>query len=247
MRKTSFLARASLAVTLVVLAQGCDSAPPAPSRVTQPAPAQPAPPLTGLIRVTGLVVEPGGSAVPGAVISWLYGGQLSRAVASETGAYELTLDTQPPEVVRLTVEKDGFEPTVVHVAAEGRAEERRDLPLHRILRIGVGESVRLSVGPGDPLCGVGNVTDQGYDPEARPCRRFRVVARSEGRLSILIRGAGAERRFRFQLAADPTARQSDLTVPVDAGSETIVDLVLVDSPGPFVAVLETHLDGWWDY
>jgi len=246
-RKSLFVTRFSLAATVVVVVSGCDSAPPAPSHVSGPAPAQSAPPLPGMTRVTGVVVEPGGPAVPGAVITWLYGGQLSRAVASATGAYELTLDIQPPEVAKLTVEKDGFEPTVVHVAAEGRAEERRDLPLHRILRIGVGESVRLSVGPGDPLCGVGNVTDQGYDPEARPCRRFRVVARSEGRLSISVTGVGAERRFRFQLAADPTVRQSDLTVPVDAGSETIVDLVLVDSPGPFVAVLETHLYGWWDY
>jgi len=246
-RKSLFVTRLSLAAALVVVVSGCDSAPPAPSHVSEPITAQPAPPLAGLTRVTGLVVEPGGPAVPDAVITWLYGGQPSRAITSATGAYELTLDTQPPEVVRLTVEKDGYEPSVLYVAAEGRKEERRDLHLYRIHRIGVGESTTLSIGPGDSHCGVGRDTDPGSDPDARPCRRIRVGSSSEGRLDIWIKGANVD-QYRIQLAADPQqGGRSYFSIPVDAGSETVLDLVLVDSKGPVVAVLETRLAGWWDY
>jgi hypothetical protein len=245
MRRSLFVTRVSLAATLVVVVAGCDSAPPAPSPVSEPAPAQPAPPLAGMTRVTGQVVEPGGPAVPGAVITWLYGGQPSRAVTGATGAYELTLDTQPPEVVKLSVEKDGYEPSVLYVAADGRAEVRRDLHLHRILRVAVGGSVSLPIGPSDSFCG--NDADRGYDPDAKPCRRIRVGTSSEGRLDIWIKGADVE-RYRIQLAADPQqGGRSYFSAPVEAGSETVLDLLLMDSNGPVVAVLETRLAGWWDY
>lgn len=248
MRKVSWVTRLALAVTLGVSVQSCDSAPPAPSRVAQPDSDGSVPLLPGLTRVAGLVVEPDGQPVPGAVITWLYGGQPSSAVTGATGAYALTLDTQPPEVVRLAVEKDGFEPSVLHVAAEGRKELRRDLRLYRILRIGVGESIPLSIGPDDSLCGVVRDTGAGYDPEARPCRRFRVVSSSEGRLDIWVKDPEVAPRFRIQLAGQPAGGQrSYFSTPVDAGSETVIDLVLVGSPGPVVAELETWLYGWWDY
>jgi hypothetical protein len=247
MRKASSVTRLSLAVTLVVMVQGCDSAPPAPSEVRQPTPELPAPLPPGMTRVTGLVVEPGGQAVPGAVITRLYGGAPTTTVTSATGAYELTLDAQPPEIVRLTVEKEGFEPSVLFIAPEGKGEERRDLHLHRILRIAVGESVRLSIGQSDSFCGPG-ATEWGHDANARPCRRIRVVSLSEGRLDIWVKGADVEPQYRIQLAANPQeGRRSYFSTPVDAGSETVVDLVLMDGPGPFLAELETRLSGWWDY
>ena len=148
MLMVSSVARLSFLVTLIVFVQGCNSGPSAPSEVGQPVAAQPAPTLPGMTRLTGTVVEPDGQAVSGAVITWLYGGQPSTAVTDATGVYGLTLDSQPPEVVRLTVEKDGFEPTVLFVAAEGKAEVRRDLHLHRIQRIPVGESVPVVGRPG---------------------------------------------------------------------------------------------------
>ena len=243
MRKPSSVMRLSLSIALVVLVQGCDSAPPAPSPVRQPAPELPASPLPGTTRVTGLVVEPGGQAVPGAVITRMYGGLPTTTVTGPTGAYELTLDAQPPEIVRLTVEADGFEPSVLYIAAEGKAEARRDLHIHRIVRIAVGESVRLSIGQDDSFCSA-RATDWDYDANARPCRRIRVVSLSEGRLDIWV----TEPQYRIHPVAGPHVGGGPyLSVPVDAGSETIVDLVLTDTLGQFVAVLETRLSGWWDY
>ncbi len=247
MFRVSSVARLSVLVTLIVLIQGCNSGPSAPSDVGQPVAAQPTPPLPGLTRLTGTVVEPGGQGVPGAVITWLYGGLPSTAVTGGTGAFELTLDTQPPEGIRLTVEQDGFEPSVLHVAPEGKTDLRRDVNLHRISRVTVGGSVRLSIGPSDSFCAA-SAGDWHYDANARPCRRIRVVSPSEGRLDMWVNGTGVEQRYRIQLADSPEAgRGSCFSTPVEAGSETIVDLVLLDSGGTFVAVLETRLSGWWDY
>ena len=247
MLKVSSATRLLLAVTLVVLVQGCDSARPAPSPVGQPAPELPAPPLPGTTRLTGVVVEPDGQAVPGAVITWLYGGQPSTAVTDATGVYGLTLDSQPPEVVRLTVEKDGFEPSVLFVAAEGKAEVRRDLHLHRIQRIPVGESVPLSVGPSDSHCSV-FATEVDSDFEKWPCRRLRFVPSTAGVLTIWIKDDGSGLQYRIQLAADPSdGGRSYFSTPVDAGSETVVDLVLMDNRGPIATVLQTRVSGWWDY
>ena len=247
MLKASSATRLLLAVTLVVLVQGCDSARPAPSPVGQPAPELPAAPLPGTTRLTGVIVEPDGQAVPGAVITWLYGGQPSTAVTDATGVYGLTLDSQPPEVVRLTVEKDGYEPTVLFVAAEGKAEVRRDLHLHRIQRIPVGESVPLSVGPSDSHCSV-FATDVDSDSEKWPCRRLRFVPSSSGVLTIWVDDDGSGPQYRIQLATDPyDGGRSFFSTPVDAGSETVVDLVLMDNRGPIATVLQTRVSGWWDY
>jgi Carboxypeptidase regulatory-like domain len=247
MRTASSVASLTLAVTAALMFLGCDSAPSAPSEVGQSLPTQPVPPSPGLTRLTGSVVEPDGQGVPGAVVTWLYGGRPSTTVTAGTGAFELTLDTQPPEGIRLTVEKDGFEPSVVHLAAEGRTDLRRDVNLHRISRVAVGSSVRLSIGPSDSFCSA-SASDSQYDANARPCRRIRVVSASEGRLDMWVNGADVEPRYRIQLAAKPEdGLGSYFSTPVDAGSETVVDLVLIDTGGPFVAVLGTRLSGWWDY
>ena len=221
MLKASSATRLLLAVTLVVLVQGCDSARPAPSPVGQPGPEAPVPPLPGMTRLTGLVVEPDGQAVPGAVITWLYGALPSTTVTGGTGAFDLTLDSQPPEVVRLTVEKDGFEPSALYVAAEGKAEVRRDLHLHRIQRITVGESVSLSIGPSDSHCSI-LATD--VDSERWPCRRLRVVSPESGMLTMWVYVAPSGPRYRIQLAANPDdGARSSFSTPVEAGAETVVD------------------------
>ena len=247
MLKASSATRLLLVVTLAILAQRCDSAPSGPSEVQQPAEPLPGPPPPGMTRLTGVVVEPDGQAVAGAVITWLYGGQPSTAVTDATGVYGLTLDSQPPEVVRLTVEKNGFEPTVLFVAAEGKAEVRRDPHLHRIQRAAAGGSVRLSIGPSDSHCGV-FATDVDSDSEKWPCRRLRFVPSSSGVLTIWVNDDGSGPQYRIQRATDPNdGGRSYFSTPVDAGSETVVDLVLMDNRGPFETVLQTRVSGWWDY
>jgi len=247
MLMVSSVARLSFLVTLIVVVQGCNSGPSAPSEVGQPVAAQPAPTLPGMTRLIGAVVEPDGQAVPGAVITWLYGGQPSTAVTDATGVYDLTFDSQPPEVVRLTVEKDGYEPTVLFVAAEGKAEVRRDLHLHRIQRVAAGVLVRLSIGPSDSRCGV-VATDLDANSEKWPCRRLRFVPSSSGVLRISVKDEGASPKYRIQLAANPSdGNQSYFSTPADAGSEAVVDLLLLDTGGPFDPVLETRVVGWWDY
>ena len=247
MLKASSATRLLLAVTLVVLVQGCDSARPGPSEVQQPAQPLPGAPLPGMTHLTGVVVEPGGQAVPGAVITRLYGGRPATTVTDATGGYDLTLDSQPPEVVRLTVEKDGFEPTVLYVAAEWKTEVRRDLHLHRIQRLAAGGSVRLSIGPSDSHCSV-FATDVDSDSEKWPCRRLRFVPSSSGVLTIWVNDDGSGPQYRIQLATNPNdGGRSYFSTPVDAGSETVVDLVLMDNRGPFETVLQTRVSGWWDY
>ena len=204
-------------------------------------------PMPGMTRLTGVVVEPDGQAVAGAVITWLYGGRPSTAVTDGTGVYELTLDTQPPEVVRLTVEKDGFEPSVLYVAAEGKPRLRRDLNLHRIQRIAVGESVRCRSAPATPSAASLPPSDSHTTPsQAVPAAR--VVSSSEGRLDIWVNGDDVEPQYRIQLAANPNdGGRSYFSTPVDAGSETVVDLVLMDARGPFARCWKHGSRGWWDY
>jgi hypothetical protein len=84
-----------------------------------------------------------------------------------------------------------FEPDYQFISAPQDAVQ--DFRLYPIERITAGQSARLTVGPGDTLC-VNNVQDSPGLGPAYVCRTIRVVAVSDGMLTIdVVASDGSER------------------------------------------------------
>ena len=194
----------------------CDRAPAAgPSRVPNPV----SPTHRPQLHLTGLVVDGNDGPVAGAQIAANdVSGRAAETVADAAGAYAVTIDKQ--DSVAVTVSKDGFESSLLYVWLSGAvagSEVARNLRLHEILRIRAGDSVEVSIVEGDPSCD---------DLEGWPCRRIRVVSPVAGRLTLEVPFSPAP--F-FNIIGPPPDGGSGwfLSVAVAAGSETVVDVMLV--------------------
>ena len=150
---------------------------------------------------------------------------MPEAVSDAVGAYTLTIDRQDSLAV-VEVRKDGFEPSQLYVSlgSSGAAEVKRNLRLHEILRIRAGESVDLSIDENDPFCE--NSLDEWW------CRRVRIFSPSRGQLTVAASVDGsAAHLIRLQLPGQHEPAPDTLRIPVDAGSETIVEVLRV-GPSP---------------
>jgi len=220
----TWLSRAAIvyiaACSLAVAACDGDHAPVAPTPTSTP---------TGplVVSVTGRVLDGSGNAVGGARITapGNSGGPIE-VVADAAGAYTFSIDARSVRVP-LVVEKDGFEPSqlAVWLGVNGATGDvTQDLRLHQIVRASAGASVELSIRPNDPLCGV--------DEVEWLCRRVRVVSPVAGQLlvvpAILATDIVAGQSIRLRLAGRPDVfPPSALNVAVGAGSETILEILLV--------------------
>lgn len=211
------------AMALMVGLAGCDSAPTAPS----PPPAPTAPP-TGTLRVFGHVRDGADNAVGGARVIVFHLDGESETVSDADGAYALSLPLRQT-TVSVTVEMAGFEPSRTSVFLSlnnATVDVRRDLRLHRIVRVSAGASVELSIRSDDPLCT--SVRDE-FD---WPCRRLRVLSEFAGLLTVVHTHDGATPglgpAIQMQVPTLPHGfPTSALSVFVAAGSETIVEFLLI--------------------
>jgi len=216
-----------LATTSLAVGLACNS-----STDVRPTPVTPSPAETSQpLRIFGVVVDADGAPIEGARVSVQTEGRpIGDTVSDILGAY--AVEVEGPVYHFISAEREGFEPSELIVPPFGR-EMRIDMRLQRIVRINAGEWVTLRVVPADPLCGDG---DQSW-----LCRRVRVVAPVGGSLQLAVPGGSSAPLFLLRLAGnwDITPRPS-ITVPVAAGSETIVELLLVGQ-APQTVPLST---GW---
>ena len=157
-------------LALAVGPVGCGTSSPA-------APSQPA-----LAIITGRVIDGSNVAVAGARVTATdrFRGPIE-SLSDAAGGYVLTIDLQNNPLT-VVVEKDGFEPSLLHVGSPIAPLSRAmtmDLRLHTITRIVAGDSIRLEVRREDPVCASG---PSGL--EAYPCRRVRISSPADGRLEV---------------------------------------------------------------
>ena len=222
----------SLAASLVA----CHGSPATPS------PPQLLPPAAGTVRLTGSVLDGNGNAVPGAQITATHISGSVEALSGAAGEYALPFDSQQVNLP-VDVKKDGFEPSRVNVfiGSLGAAADRyKDLRVHQIVRVSAGQSVDLLLRDDDPVC------RDPVDEFDWPCRRVRFVSPTAGRLIVVpvqdpTNAAGGP-AIRMQLAGRPDVfPPTALNVAVGAGSETIVEVLLISNEATRAMTLHTSL------
>jgi len=217
----------ALTIALAVVLTGCDS-----STDARRAPLAPTLDETSQqLRIFGVVADAGGVPIAGARVSALPEGGPGVDTASDAqGAYAMEVERSAYFVI--SAEREGFEPSKTLLNPFGR-EMRRDVRMLRIVRINVGESVTVTVALADPGCGDGDRTWS--------CRRVRVAAARDGQLRLAVPAASSDPIFLLRVADNWDINPSpSIAVPVAAGSETIVELLL-EGPPPQTALLNT---GW---
>ena len=221
-------------VTLcAAITAGCD-APAGPSSfIRPPTPAPVASPNpVAEIRVTGRVIDDLGRPVPGATIA---AGYSSGALNGNTPLLSSTDGTVEFRVagwsrgLDITVAKEGYENSNLALgwpSAKPGDTVTTTFPLHAIVRIPAGESVRLPIVDERLQCA--------FDSESYPaCRSIRITTERAGRL--------------FVKTADPFLvyfggwATEQFHVDLDAAREVIVQVVLLDPP-PGEATIATRLE-----
>jgi hypothetical protein len=191
-------------------------------------PAEPSQPALAII--TGRVIDGSNVPVAGARVTATdrFRGPIE-SISDAAGGYTLTIDLQNKSLT-VMVEKDGFEPSRLHVGSQVAPLSRAmamDLRLYAITRILAGDSIRLEVRPEDPVC----AGPSGL--EAYPCRRVRISSPASGRLGVGAMDAygdsSAVHNIVVQQADKPPASEG-LVIAVQAGSETIVEFMLLGQP-----------------
>jgi hypothetical protein len=235
--ETRTLRRFALALPMfAIVAAGCDSSPTVPTPVPTPSPSTfQTPP----VRLSGRVVDSAGRSVVDARVTLMspFAPRTGADTVSDAaGVYALTVPgwiVSTNTTVSVTVEGDGFEFAhhSVWLGEDPPAEVTRDLRLHRLIRVNAGGRVEVPIGEGDPSCGV--------NLDWYPCRRVRIVAPASGTLVAEL-SPGDYPRF-VVTSAGGFSGAPTLRVRVDAGSETLLDVVLV-ADVPATTSLRTRLE-----
>jgi hypothetical protein len=214
------------AIGLALLAVNCDSAPTAPTRLQAPG----APPRA----LTGTVVDSSGQPVAGATIipvaqSWT---DTAAVTSDPAGLYMFPLRPGVAGSVEIRIEKDGFEPSLKVVSLDRAEDVVATLRLHPVMRISVGDTVRLSIDAEDPVCSY-----QGY----WPCRRIRVTAPTTGDATISAQDAQAPVRLQFFPVTEfgGTLLRRHMT----QATEIVVDVLLMDRSKAYAFELQTWFAG----
>ena len=224
--KGSLWTMSAPAVGLALLALNCDSAPTSPTRLQVPeSPAR---------ALTGTVVDSGGRPVAGATIvpvaqTWT---DTAAATSDAAGLYMFPLKPGAGGSVELRIEKDGFEPSLKVVSLDRAEDVVATLRIHPVMRISVGDTVRLSIDADDPVCSY-----QGY----WPCRRIRVTAPTTGDARISAEDAQAPVRLQSFPAAEQGGRL--LSRHMTEGAELMVDVLLMDQSKAYAFELQTWFAG----
>jgi hypothetical protein len=101
-------------------------------------------------------------------------------LTNEAGQFELPLLVQNAQAVPVSASKNGYEPDFQYSTGSSR-----DLTLHDILRIPVGESVRVTIGPNDAYV---------EDEEGAGYRKRVVRVMASEAMTVYFRLAGDETR-----------------------------------------------------
>jgi len=107
--------------------------------------------------------------------------------------------------------------------------------LHRPWRITAGESVKVQIAAGDPLCDA--IMDSWY------CRMIRIVSPRDGYLVLSVISGHEIPAFRIKLTGDGYGQESEKRrIRVTAGQETIGEVLLIDGPPLRETTLNTSIE-----
>jgi hypothetical protein len=172
--------RFAVLTAVLIAASACGGHPPTAPSVASSSPASTVSALSSVVHMSGLVRE-GDAPVAGATVtvqdcSTTPGHCTPKTVMTNPdGSYDLTGDVSL--FGSATAEKTGYEPDDRYTANSyvSRNEIVANFRLYRIQRLTVGESITVTVAPGDPACGI--------DGEF-VCRTVRIVAPLDGTLTV---------------------------------------------------------------
>jgi hypothetical protein len=184
-------------------------------------------------RIAGAVVDERGVPVAGANLT-IEGSSPSKTVVTDgNGAYDITVDLWQ-RGTSVTVAKMGYETSRYWVSLDAAQTTSRNLKLHDIQNVDAGQSLRLGFNLDDPGCGY----------ELYTCRRVRVRSSSRGTLAIAVTpDNGAVQLGLVTAGQEPGLGTRDrLSMPVVAGSETVIEIVIFSGRFPEGFTLNTSLE-----
>jgi hypothetical protein len=152
-------------------------------------------------RITGIVRNGLGHPVEGASVSGFHGGW---ALTNGAGEFEITF----PENSGLQINKVGYEPTLGQGA--DYLDGHWNAVLHQVIRIAVGESVRVSVSPTDAresfrddfLDGNYRARTVRLDVRSRMRVQFQLAADDAGHAVLCIHNGGCYESFPVVIPSD---------------------------------------------
>jgi hypothetical protein len=158
----------------------------------------------------------------------------ARSVVTDAlGAYAITVELRQ-RATEVTVGKTGYETSRHWVSLDPGQTTTRNLKLQDIQNVVAGQSQRLVLDLDDPGCGF----------ELHTCRRVRIRSSSRGTLTLDVRPDNAGAQFGVVRAGqEPGVGTTDrLSVPVDAGAETVIDIVIFSGRFPEGFTVNTSLE-----
>lgn len=197
---------------------------PPPAASTPPPP----PPVFVTAHLRGRVLEEGEVPVAGATVKAT--GNPGSAITDASGAFDIALSinlqSRPLGFVYVYIDKPGYERSLSGASfasfgsPSGIADVSQDYRLYRIRTIAAGAATRLAVASEDPWCGI----------EAEwSCRIIRIKSLQAGTLIVEAIPHHASTHFGLVLSNAyqyPFTLTPRLSIPVIAGQETPVDLLL---------------------
>ena len=227
--------RLALVLAVALFTLSCDSAPTnRPTSVSPGPPPAPVPvPGSASYRVAGAVVDERGVPVRGADL--IFEGALpsKMVVTDANGAYDVTVDLLQRGTT-LTVAKAGYETSRYWVSLDAEKTTSRNLKLQDVQNVAAGQSLRLVLALDDPGCGY----------ELYTCRRVRIRSSSPGTLTIAVTPDNAAAQFGVvRPGQEPGLGTRDrLSVPVVAGGETAIEIVIFAGRLPEAFTVNTSLE-----
>jgi len=141
-----------------------------------------------------------------------------KAVTNGSGSYDVTID---PWIggVSVDLRKPGQEPALHFIQLGFGEDATRNLRFYPILRVVPGQSLKLSVGTGDPACGL--------DWEF-VCRTVRFTSATKGTVTLEATPEREGVQLGLALTTEfwPKINSSVLSVPITPGEERSINVLL---------------------
>src|SRR5262245_25059405 len=210
--------RAAIVFSAVFLTAACSSPSSATAPTPTPTPAPRPPALGPSSRVSGMVVDDRGVGLADVTMAFgTYNGTVNVGTDG-TGRYDVTVD---PWIggVSVDLRKPGHEPATHFIQVGFGEDATRNLRFYPILRTAPGQSLRLSVGVGDPACGL--------DWEF-VCRTVRLTSTTTGTVTVEAIPDREGIQLGLASATDfwPRINTSVLSLPITSGEERSVNVLL---------------------
>ena len=183
-----------LAIATILLSAACGSSPVTPQQTPAPSPSPSPSPIFSNYRLTGVVMDAGGSPIAGALIAFQSSAGRDITRTDSAGAYAVE---NIPHTVGfagligalgvVTASAPGHWENIQAVMTAGSAEVTRNLRLRRVVGITTGESIVLTMDADSSLVGEVVAEDGDFPPywELRTIREKFVVNNVEaGRLHV---------------------------------------------------------------